>query len=154
MGTQGDFVLIKSAAEIERKLPSILKRIEGWDFTAPLVVKVQKYENPRSTSQNALSHVWYKEIAVKMAKKGHKVEYGKPEDVWKLFLKQRFLGVESYSIGEKVNIAEQIKSTSKLTKGEMLHFLDKVYHWAEKQKILLPIPADSEYAELLNKQER
>ena len=154
MGTQGDFVSIKSKADIEIKLPFILKRIENWDFTTPLVVKLQKYENPRSTSQNALSHMWYKQISVEMAKKGHKVEYGKPEEVWKLFLKQRFLGVESYSIGEKVNITDQIKSTSKLTKGEMVHFLDNVYHWAESQKILLIIPADSEYAELLNQQER
>tara|TARA_R110000851_G_C13077306_1_gene565458 strand:+ start:397 stop:861 length:465 start_codon:yes stop_codon:yes gene_type:complete len=154
MGTQGDFVSIKSKADIEIKLPFILKRIENWDFTTPLVVKLEKYENPRSTSQNALSHMWYKQISVEMAKKGHKVEYGKPEEVWKLFLKQRFLGVESYSIGEKVNITDQIKSTSKLTKGEMVHFLDNVYHWAESQKILLIIPADSEYAELLNQQER
>ena len=154
MGTQGDFVSIKSKADIEIKLPFILKRIENWDFTTPLVVKLEKYENPRSTSQNALSHMWYKQISVEMAKKGHKVEYGKPEEVWKLFLKQRFLGVESYSIGEKVNITDQIKSTSKLTKGEMVHFLDNVYHWAASQKILLIIPADSEYAELLNQQER
>tara|TARA_B110000208_G_C11430836_1_gene307022 strand:- start:94 stop:558 length:465 start_codon:yes stop_codon:yes gene_type:complete len=154
MGTQGDYVPIKSKADIEIKLPFILKRIENWDFTTPLVVKLEKYENPRSTSQNALSHMWYKQISVEMAKKGHKVEYGKPEEVWKLFLKQRFLGVESYSIGEKVNITDQIKSTSKLTKGEMVHFLDNVYHWAESQKILLIIPADSEYAELLNQQER
>tara|TARA_B110000977_G_C10789197_1_gene381738 strand:- start:142 stop:606 length:465 start_codon:yes stop_codon:yes gene_type:complete len=154
MGTQGDFVSIKSKADIEIKLPFILKRIENWDFTTPLAVKLQKYENPRSTSQNALSHMWYKQISVEMAKKGHKVEYGKPEEVWKLFLKQRFLGVESYSIGEKVNITDQIKSTSKLTKGEMVHFLDNVYHWAASQKILLIIPADSEYAELLNQQER
>tara|TARA_R110002153_G_scaffold71727_1_gene188437 strand:+ start:612 stop:1076 length:465 start_codon:yes stop_codon:yes gene_type:complete len=154
MGTQGDFVSIKSKADIEIKLPFILKRIENWDFTTPLVVKLEKYENPRSTSQNALSHMWYKQISVEMAKKGHKVEYGKPEEVWKLFLKQRFLGVESYSIGEKVNITDQIKSTSKLTKGEMVHFLDNVYHWAESQKIILIIPADSEYAELLNQQER
>tara|TARA_R110002167_G_scaffold80490_2_gene221290 strand:- start:635 stop:1099 length:465 start_codon:yes stop_codon:yes gene_type:complete len=154
MGTQGDYVPIKSKADIEIKLPFILKRIENWDFTTPLVVKLEKYENPRSTSQNALSHMWYKQISVEMAKKGHKVEYGKPEEVWKLFLKQRFLGVESYSIGEKVNITDQIKSTSKLTKGEMVHFLDNVYHWAESQKIILIIPADSEYAELLNQQER
>ena len=108
MGTQGDFVSIKSKADIEIKLPFILKRIENWDFTTPLVVKLEKYENPRSTSQNALSHMWYKQISVEMAKKGHKVEYGKPEEVWKLFLKQRFLGVESYSIGEKVNITDQL----------------------------------------------
>jgi len=47
-----------------------------------------------------------------------------------------------------------VRSTSKLSKGEMVHFLDNVYHWANKQGIRLSIPAESEYAELQAKQER
>lgn len=151
--TQGDHVKISNKREAESKLPFILKRIEGWDFTTPLVVKLDKYESPRTLSQNAMSHKWYKEIATAMADKGHFVDHGKPEEVWKLWLKKRFLGVDSYLIG-KQEIPEQIRSTSKLTKGEMVHFLDNVYHWAEKQKILLTIPADSEYSQLLAKQEQ
>ena len=153
MGTQGDYVPIKSKAEIELRLPFILKRIESWDFTIPLVVKLEKYEDPRTISQNALSHKWYKEIAIAMTKKGIKVDYGKPEEVWKMFLKKRFLGVSSYTLGTKV-IPDQVKGTSKLTKGEMVHFLDNVYHWAKDNGVLLIVPEDSEYQRMKQKQDR
>lgn len=151
--TQGDHVKINDKREVEAKLPFILKRIESWDFDNPLVVKLDKYESPRSLNQNAMSHIWYREIATEMAKKGHKIDHAEPDQVWKLWLKKRFLGVDSYSIGNQ-HIPEQVRSTSKLSKGEMVHFLDNVYHWANKQGIRLSIPAESEYAELQAKQER
>jgi hypothetical protein len=87
-----------------------------------------------------------------MADKGHKIDHEEPAEVWKLWLKKRFLGTTCYSIGNQ-QIPEQVKSTSKLTKGEFVHFLDNVYHWATKQGIRLSIPADSEYAELQAQQE-
>ena len=151
--TQGDHVRINDKKEVEAKLPFILKRIESWNFENPLVVKLDKYESPRSLSQNAMSHIWYREISNAMADKGHKVDHEEPSEVWKLWLKKRFLGAESYSIGNQ-QIPEQVKSTSKLTKGEFVHFLDNVYHWATKQGIRLSIPAESEYAELQAQQER
>ena len=150
--TQGDHVRINNKREVEAKLPFILKRIESWDFDNPLVIKLDKYESPRSLSQNAMSHIWYREISSAMADKGHKVDHEEPAEVWKLWLKKRFLGTTCYSIGNQ-HIPEQVKSTSKLTKGEFVHFLDNVYHWATKQGIRLSIPADSEYAELQAQQE-
>ena len=151
--TQGDHVRINNKREVEAKLPFILKRIESWDFDNPLVIKLDKYESPRSLSQNAMSHIWYREISSAMADKGHKVDHEEPAEVWKLWLKKRFLGTTCYSIGNQ-HIPEQVKSTSKLTKGEFVHFLDNVYHWATKQGIRLSIPAESEYAELQAQQER
>ena len=151
--TQGDHVRINDKKEEEAKLLFILKQIESWNFENPLVVKLDKYESPRSLSQNAMSHIWYREISNAMADKGHKVDHEEPSEVWKLWLKKRFLGAESYSIGNQ-QIPEQVKSTSKLTKGEFVHFLDNVYHWATKQGIRLSIPAESEYAELQAQQER
>ncbi len=151
--TQGDHVRINNKREVEAKLPFILKRIESWDFDNPLVIKMDKYESPRSLSQNAMSHIWYREISDAMADKGHKVDHEEPAEVWKLWLKKRFLGTTCYSIGNQ-HIPEQVKSTSKLTKGEFVHFLDNVYHWAIKQGIRLSIPAESEYAELKAQQER
>ena len=151
--TQGDHVKVESSQELEKKLPFILKRMQGWDYEVPMVVKLDPYQNPRSLSQNAMSHIWYREIANSMADKGHKIDHEEPAEVWKLWLKKRFLGTVSYSIGNQ-HIPEQVKSTSKLTKGEFVHFLDNVYHWATKQGIRLSIPAESEYAELQAKQEQ
>ncbi len=150
--TQGDHVKVGSSQELEKKLPFILKRMHGWDYQVPMVVKLEPYQNPRSLSQNAMSHIWYREIAKEMEKKGHKIHHEEPADVWKLWLKQRFLGTCCYSIGNQ-KISDQVKSTSTLTKGEFVHFLDNVYHWAIKQGIRLSIPADSEYAELQAQQE-
>jgi len=150
--SQGDHVKVSTKEELEKRLPHIIKRMQDWDYSTPLAVKLDPYENPRSLSQNAMSHIWYREIAKEMEKKGHKIEHEKPAEVWKLWLKKRFLGTTCYSIGNQ-QIPEQVKSTSKLTKGEFVHFLDNVYHWATKQGIRLSIPADSEYAELQAKQE-
>ena len=146
--SQGDHVKVSSKEELEKRLPHIIKRMQDWDYSTPLAVKLDPYENPRSLSQNAMSHIWFREIAEGMAKKGHAVDHEDPEFVWKLYLKKRFLGVHTFN-----NLPDQIKSTSKLTKGEFVHFLDNVYHWATKQGIRLSIPADSEYAELQAQQE-
>ena len=146
--TQGDHVKVSTKEELEKRLPHIIKRMQDWDYSTPLAVKLDPYENPRSLSQNAMSHIWFREIAEGMAKKGHAVDHEDPEFVWKLYLKKRFLGVHTFN-----NLPDQIKSTSKLTKGEFVHFLDNVYHWATKQGIRLSIPADSEYAELQAQQE-
>ena len=150
--TQGDHVKVSSKEELEKRLPHIIKRMQDWDYSTPLAVKLDPYENPRSLSQNAMSHIWYREIAKEMADKGHKIDHEEPAEVWKLWLKKRFLGTASYSIGNQ-QIPEQVKSTSKLTKGEFVHYLDNVYHWATKQGIRLSIPAESEYAELQAQQE-
>lgn len=150
--TQGDFIKIDHYTN-DRQVQSVIRRIEEWDYTTPLAVKLDPYDNGRSLSQNAMSHIWYREIAKAMEKKGHVIDHEEPAEVWKLWLKKRFLGTASYCIG-KQEIKDQVKSTSKLTKGEFVNFLDSVYHWAIDQGIRLSIPAESEYAELLSRQEK
>jgi hypothetical protein len=51
--SQGDFVIVKNKIELEKRLPFILKRLEDWDYTQPLCVKFEQYDNPRTLSQNA-----------------------------------------------------------------------------------------------------
>jgi len=151
--TQGDYIFIKDATEIQRRLPFLMRRIEEWDYSKPLTIKFEPYENPRSISQNAMSHVWYRQISEEMAKKGHVIKHDKPEDVWKLWLKRRFIGIYTVNIGKEI-IEDQVKSTKDLNKGEMAYFLDQVYHWATKQGVMLSVPHESEYAALQNQQER
>jgi hypothetical protein len=150
--SQGAFVRFNSRGEVEKRSKYLIDNMMDWDFTQPLVVKLEKYQDPRSLSQNALSHIWYREIAKEMHNKGHRVEHDKPELVWKIWLKKRFLGTDTYKIG-KHEISEQVKSSSDLKKGEMAHYLDQVYHWAIELGIRLSIPAECEYAEIKKQQE-
>ena len=151
--SQGAFVRFNNRFEVEKRSKYLIDNMMDWDFTRPLVVKLEPYQDPRSLSQNALSHIWYREIAREMEKKGHTVEHDKPELVWKIWLKKRFLGTDTYQIG-KHEISEQVKSSSDLKKGEMAHYLDQVYHWAMDLGIKLSIPLECEYAEIKKLQEK
>lgn len=80
-----------------------------------------------------------------------KVPTATPENM-KLMMKQRFLGAEDIKIGKTI-IENQVKHTSDLDKGEMVHFMDNVYHWARDNGIFLEVPENSEYQKLKNQQE-
>ena len=151
--SQGDFVKINSKDEVEKRLPFLLSRLENWDYSNPLAIKFEAYQNPRSLSQNAMSHIWYRQIAEEMAKKGHVIKHDNPAEVWKLWLKRRFIGIYTVNIGKEI-IEDQVKSTKDLKKGEMAYFLDQVYHWSTKQGVMLSVPHESEYAALQNQQEK
>lgn len=149
--TQGVFVRFNSKDDVHKKAKFLMEDMLAWDFSKPLTVKLEEYKNPRSLSQNAMSHIWYREIAKAMEKKGHKVDYENPAEAWKLWLKKRFLGVSTVNIGK--HTLEEIKRTSDLNSGEMAHYLDQVYHWAIDLGIILTIPKECEYAEIKTKQE-
>lgn len=149
--TQGVFVRFNSKDDVHKKAKYLMEDMLAWDFSKPLTVKLEEYKNPRSLSQNAMSHIWYREIAKAMEKKGHKVDYENPAEAWKLWLKKRFLGVSTVNIGK--HTLEEIKRTSDLNSGEMAHYLDQVYHWAIDLGIILTIPKECEYAEIKTKQE-
>ncbi len=140
-----------SKDDVHKKAKYLMEDMLAWDFSKPLTVKLEEYKNPRSLSQNAMSHIWYREIAKAMEKKGHKVDYENPAEAWKLWLKKRFLGVSTVNIGK--HTLEEIKRTSDLNSGEMAHYLDQVYHWAIDLGIILTIPKECEYAEIKTKQE-
>lgn len=149
--TQGVFVRFNSKDDVHKKAKYLMEDMLAWDFSKPLTVKLEEYKNPRSLSQNAMSHIWYREIAKAMEKKGHKVDYENPAEAWKLWLKKRFLGVSTVNIGK--HTLEEIKRTSDLNSGEMAHYLDQVYYWAIDLGIKLSIPKECEYAEIKTKQE-
>ena len=150
--TQGDFIKVDHYTN-SGQVQSVIRRIEEWDYTKPLAVTFDSYSNDiyessRSLSQNALFHVWCRDMSEHFIKK---VQTATPENI-KLMMKHRFLGVQDIKVGKTV-IKDQVKSSSSLTKGEMVHFMDKVYHWARDNGCMLKVPADSEYQKLLNQQE-
>jgi len=145
--SQGDFVQINRKSEIEKRLPFLLKRIEGWDYSSPLVLKLEQYQNPRSLSQNALFHIWCREMAAIFSSKVPDAS----EDGMKFMMKSKFLGTHTIKIG-KQTYADQIMPLPK-NRGEMCYFMDQVYNWAAQKSVMLSLPQYSEYSALKRKQE-
>lgn len=144
---QGDVVTIHSRKDIEQRTKHILKRINDWDYETPIAITLKPYTNPRTISQNAMLHMWCRQLSAHYLKK---VDTATPENM-KLMMKQRFLGVEDIKIGKTI-IQSQVKHSSGLDKGAMVHFLDQVYHWGKDNGVLLSVPLDSEYEKLKNQQ--
>ena len=95
--SQGDHVKIDDKRALEAKLPFLLKRIESWDYSVPLIVKLDQYESPRSLGQNALFHVWCREMSEIFVKKVPNAT----EQGMKFMMKKMFLGTHSVSIGKE-----------------------------------------------------
>lgn len=141
-----------SKDDVKNKAKFLIENMLDWDFSRPLAVKLEQYQDPRSLSQNALLHIWCREIAKGMHKKGVVVTEGDAAEAWKLWLKKRFLGTDNFVI-RNATISGQVKRSSTLGKGEMAFFMDECYHWATEQGIKLTIPRESEYAEVKKQQE-
>lgn len=145
--SQGDHVLIKSKRAVETQLPFLLKRIESWDYSAPLVVRFERYDDPRSLGQNALFHIWCREMSEVFVKKVPNAT----EEGMKFMMKSMFLGTHSVEIG-KETYSDQVMPLPK-NKGEMCYFMDQVYAWAAEKDVLLSLPQYNEYTALKRKQE-
>lgn len=116
----------------------------------------------RSLSQNALYWVWIPTIRDYLNKTKPQMtdENGNTyypddytEDETHVIVKKLFLGVEPAIMkGDEVFVSEQVRSTKKLSKGEMFDFMQKIHHWMVSRDVYLPLPEDSVYMELMNKQ--
>ena len=147
--TQGVFTIIRSKSDVDYKMKFMRDKFMDWDYSTPMAIKFEPYRHARSLSQNALFHKWCRQISARFIQKHS--EYT-PELI-KIYLKKQFLGLEDIKIGKQV-IKDQIKHTSQLNVGEMAHFMDKCYHWARDQDILLSVPEESEYRKVKKLQER
>lgn len=129
---------------------------EDWN-EYPALIEIKPMEEKRTQSQNALSHVWYKVICDHVSAKGYgfiDVDTGEkipftPDDI-KLQMKKQILGFKKLKY--KDEIIEKVPKTSKLTKGEMVDYMNKLYQRCLDIGLILPIPEDSEYRKLLDKQ--
>ena len=61
--TQGDFIKVDGRVDIEKRVQYLTKRMHEWDYTTPLTIVLKPYFNPRSINQNALFHMWCREMA-------------------------------------------------------------------------------------------
>lgn len=140
----GQFWLVKDKQQIKDRVRFFEQWLNTeWDGTYPIKWEVSRFRAKRSLSQNALFHVWCREIAVYFASKGADVN----EESMKELLCYKHLGTEDRVVGSTV-IEGQVRQTSKLDTGEMTELLDKVLAWALDHGVKVSNPPDSEYARL------
>ena len=110
-------------------------------------VKHGKYTNPRTTSQNALFHLWCNRgkrsnllsAARKTAPQGkHQARC----------FKSHLLGHEDIQVGSKTLQRRTQKHQKAVDKGRFQHFMEQCEEWLISQGVALTILADSEYMKL------
>jgi hypothetical protein len=137
-----EFWLIKNKDHLDERFKFLREwLLTEWDWDHAVQLTVKRYVEKRSLSQNALFHVWCREMA------DHFKAANVNQDSMKELLKYKFLGTEDRVIGKTV-IPNQVRCTSKLDRGEMLHFMDEVQAWALDHGVKLSCPQDSEYMRL------
>jgi len=134
--------------DIDRIIENLADHVKSqWNWEIPLVIRIEPYQNPRSLNQNALFHVWVRQMVNHFKPKMPELT----EDEMKNVCKLRFLGTEDVKVGKKV-LTGQLKETSKLKKGEMYFFMEEVYQWCLGLGLQLDTPADSEFMKIRKSQ--
>ncbi|MGJ0580878.1 hypothetical protein ACR71G_23310 [Xenorhabdus bovienii] len=92
-----------------------------------LSISAKPYKPKRSLSQNALSHVWYKQISDYLIANGRDCC---PESWVKDNLKATYLGFEEveytdFVTGELIT-KQELRHTSKLDKGDMHYYMSQI----------------------------
>lgn len=117
---------------------------DNWDWSRPVEWRAKAHVGRRSLSQNALFHIWCREMAEHFAAKGIDIDQERAKDL----LKYRFLGTHDIIVGN-TTIPNQLKSTSKLDRGEMFDFMNQVQVWLLDHGVNVTCPDDSEYMQIL-----
>lgn len=136
---------VTSEQAAQQAYRDIMQMMEGHGYC---VVTIRA--GGRSLEQNALYWVWMQEIADAVNKQKQS-DYTR-EEVHDKF-KRMFLGlIPAKKIGA-TEIPEKLKSTSKMTKGEMFYYMQQVEHWAIDAGLALSHPDDNEYYRMKKKHE-
>ena len=100
----------------------------------------------RSLSQNGLYWQWMTAQAKKFTTDKEPQTKERMHDL----MRHKFLGYHDVIIG-RVVISNQLKSTTDCDSGEMFHYMEKINAWSADVGLLLPIPEESEYKEILER---
>lgn len=139
-----EFWLVKDKTQLRQRIEFFQKYLESeWNWEYPVEWKVKRYIPKRSLSQNALFHVWCREMSDHFKERGADIT----EERMKELIKYKILGTEDRKINNTV-IPGQVRETSGLDRGEMMDFMDKVNEWAMDHGLFLSCPQDSEYMKL------
>jgi hypothetical protein len=145
--TQGDYYLIKSLGELEKRLPAIIDRLGAWDYSTPCAVRLERFQGKATTSQIALAHIWFRAMSTQFIKKQPEAT----EEGCKWMMKHKFGPRKTIKVGS-TEVKDQLVSLRDLDTGEMCYFLDQVLHWASERDLYLPMPKDNEYTTLKRQQ--
>lgn len=118
------------------------------DMGVNAAVKVEEYKPPRSLSANALYWMWMTELSNYFKGKGRTETKDDMHDL----MRHKFLGWNDARYIGKTKIDRTLRSTAKLNKSEMCHYMEKISSWAAEVGCFLTDPMESEYREFLNKQ--
>ncbi len=113
--------------------------------TKPLKVIV-KNGSKRSLSQNSTYWMWLGELSVQIKLKSR--ESYSTDDLHEYF-KQRFCADKPITLGGKTI---NVKSTKRLDTGEMHFYMNQVHEWCVNAGFKLTVPIESEYREIMERQ--
>jgi hypothetical protein len=100
----------------------------------------------RSISQNGLYWMWMADLAMSFNNRSKDGSEWSKDDMHDL-MRHKFLGYENKTIGS-TELQPLLKSTTKLDKGEMHHYMTQIDVWAQEVGVYLAHPDDSEYMKL------
>jgi len=135
-------VVIDDGGRIAQRLGVIENRLHAmWDFTAAAaVVTVKPYVDRRTRAQNNLYWRWLGILARDLSSP---VARHTKDDMHDM-LRHKYLGYEDVQIGDE--LVSRLISTTRLQKQEMSEYMQKVEAWSTDMGVILPVPADNEYA--------
>jgi len=138
-------ITVTSEAAAEQAHRDIIKSMNDHGYC---VVTVKA--GSRSLSQNDLYWEWMTVLADEInAKK--KSDFSKDEvHDW---MRHNFLGYEDPKQIGRVEIKPQLKTTTRLTVGEMYHYMSQIDAWSADCGIYLPRPSDCQYEKVKVKHE-
>ena len=113
-------------------------------------LKIECKAGNRTLSQNALYWVWIAQITDELNRR-NKADFTTEEIHMRM--KHDFLGYDEPKTIGTSQIPAQLKSTAKLSKGDMFAYMERMdMFWAERG-VLLVTPDDSVYAQIKAKNE-
>ena len=125
----------------EQRRDRAIDALRSLPFDVVHEVVVRPHKSNRTLAQNNLLHHWCREIALGVGESTG--EFHQPE-AWKEFLKQLFLGQESFMIGG--TIITRTKRTRDLKVKPFAEFLGQVDHYSGSElQVFLSRPEDLYY---------
>ena len=125
-----------------RTLDQCMEFLPNGDYVATIETKTQWLKRqPRTLSQNALLHVWFKHIAVAI-----NTQYG--DDYWNADKVKDYFAMV-YATDEVTPDGKPWRkpvSTSKLTKKQMTEYMERIQaHMLTEHGIRVPLPEDERF---------
>ncbi len=136
-----EFILHKTEASWLATIASLYDLHEEAGGDLKLVVT---NTSKRSLSQNSLYWKWLGEVSSQLKVR---IKQSHDTDTLHEYMKLQFCPCKEVMIGSNSKPIS-IRSTKRLSKGEMHHYLTLIEQWAVERGFALTIPGDCEYVQL------